>query len=71
MSASAAGGTTAAGLRELEQGVRKYLAWSSIWDDRVTLNLDQFQLRQAETKKKSADASHKKDTSKESPEREL
>jgi predicted AAA+ superfamily ATPase len=42
-------------LRELEQAVRQFLAWSSIWDDRVTLNLDQFQLRQAETKKKSAD----------------
>lgn len=42
-------------LRELEQAVRQYLAWSSIWDDRVTLNLDQFQLRQAETKKKHAD----------------
>ena len=35
--------------------MRQYLAWSSIWDDRVTLNLDQFQTRQAETKKKSAD----------------
>ena len=32
-------------LRELEQAVRQYLAWSSIWDDRVTLNLDQFQTR--------------------------
>ncbi len=42
-------------LRELEQSVRQYLAWSSIWDDRVTLNLDQFQTRQAETKKKSSD----------------
>jgi len=42
-------------LRELEQSVRQYLAWSSIWDDRVTLNLDQFQARQAETKRKSAD----------------
>src|SRR5207237_1131611 len=42
-------------LRELEQAVRQYLAWLSIWDDRVTLNLDQFQTRQAETKKKNAD----------------
>lgn len=42
-------------LRELEQAVRQYLAWSSIWDDKVTLNLDQFQSRQAETKRKSAD----------------
>ena len=42
-------------LRELEQAVRQYLAWTSIWNDRVTLNLDQFQARQAETKRKTAD----------------
>jgi predicted AAA+ superfamily ATPase len=42
-------------LRELELGVRQYLAWSSIWDDRITLNLDQFQARQADTKRKAAD----------------
>ncbi len=42
-------------LRELEQSARQFLAWSSISDDRVTLNLDEFQKRQAETKKKSAD----------------
>jgi predicted AAA+ superfamily ATPase len=42
-------------LRELEQSARQFLAWSSIYDDRVTLNLDEFQKRQAETKKKSAD----------------
>jgi len=42
-------------LRELEQAVRQYLAWSSIWDDRETLNLDPFQTRQAETKRTSAD----------------
>lgn len=42
-------------LRELEQAVRHFLAWSSIWNDRVTLNLDQFQLRQAETKRESSD----------------
>jgi hypothetical protein len=42
-------------IRELEQAVRQLLAWSSIWDDRVSLNLDQFQTRQADTKKKSAD----------------
>jgi hypothetical protein len=35
--------------------VRQYLAWSSIWDDRETLNLDQFQTRQADTKRKAAD----------------
>ncbi|MBI1213755.1 MAG: DUF499 domain-containing protein [Alphaproteobacteria bacterium] len=44
-------------LRELEQAVRQYLAWTSIWDDRVTLNLDQFQTKQAETKRKSSDES--------------
>lgn len=42
-------------LRELEQAVRQLLAWSSIFDDKATLNLDEFQKRQAETKKKSAD----------------
>ena len=42
-------------LRELEQAARQYLAWTSIWNDRVTLNLDQFQARQAETKRKTAD----------------
>jgi predicted AAA+ superfamily ATPase len=42
-------------LRDLEQAVRQYLAWASIWDDRVTLNLDQFQTRQAETKRKNSD----------------
>jgi hypothetical protein len=41
-------------LRELEQAVRQYLAWSSIWDDREVLNLDPFQTRQAVTKRKSA-----------------
>ncbi|MCL4855041.1 MAG: hypothetical protein KJZ78_27075, partial [Bryobacteraceae bacterium] len=42
-------------LRELRDAVRQYLAWDSIWTDRVTLNLDQFQTRQAETKQKNAD----------------
>ncbi len=41
-------------LSELELSVRQYLAWSSISDDHATLNLDEFQKRQAETKKKSA-----------------
>ena len=44
-------------VRELEQAVRQFLAWSSIWDERVPLNLDQYQTRQAETKRKSADES--------------
>jgi len=42
-------------LRELEHAVRQYLAWSSIWDERETLNLDQFQSKQAETKRKNSD----------------
>jgi len=42
-------------LRELEQSARQFLAWKSISDDHATLNLDDFQERQAETKKKSAD----------------
>lgn len=42
-------------LRELRQAVSQFLAWDSIWDDRVTLNLDQFQTKQAETKRKNSD----------------
>jgi predicted AAA+ superfamily ATPase len=42
-------------LRELEQAVRQYLAWSSIANDQETLNLDKSQMRQTETKKKGAD----------------
>ncbi|MGH9183629.1 MAG: ATP-binding protein [Acidimicrobiales bacterium] len=37
-------------LDELRQGVRTFLAWSSIDDDKETLNLDNFQRRQAEDK---------------------
>lgn len=40
-------------LSDLESAVRYYLAWSSILDDQEELNLDSFQKRQAETKKKS------------------
>src|SRR5438128_658941 len=39
----------AARLRELRQAARQFLAWTSIWDERETLNLDQFQTRQADT----------------------
>ncbi|MBI3462535.1 MAG: ATP-binding protein [Planctomycetes bacterium] len=42
-------------LRELEQAARQYLAWSSIWGDRETLNLDQHQTAQAATRRKTAD----------------
>ena len=44
---------------ELREAVRQYLAWDSIWGDRVTLNLDQFQTRQPKRSKnadKPADA---------------
>jgi predicted AAA+ superfamily ATPase len=42
-------------LKELEQAVRQFLAWNSIWDEREQLNLDPFQNKQAETKRKSAE----------------
>jgi predicted AAA+ superfamily ATPase len=42
-------------LKELRQAVRQFLAWKSIWDDRETQNLDEFQRRQADTKRKTAD----------------
>jgi len=42
-------------LKELEQAVQQYLAWTSIWNERKPLNLDNFQTTQAETKCKSAD----------------
>jgi len=40
-------------LDELKQAVRTYLAWKSIYDDRIALNLDAFQSNQAEGKVKS------------------
>ena len=45
----------AARLKDLLSAVRMSMAWKSIWDDRVQLNLDQFQSRQAETKFKNAE----------------
>ncbi|HPP79159.1 DUF499 domain-containing protein, partial [Methanospirillum sp.] len=42
-------------LSDLESAVRYYFAWSSILHDQEELNLDNFQKRQAETKKKSMD----------------
>jgi hypothetical protein len=42
-------------LNELKQAVRQYKAWTSIWNQRETLNLDPFQAKQAETKSKNAD----------------
>ncbi|MGI6086499.1 MAG: Swt1 family HEPN domain-containing protein [Kiritimatiellia bacterium] len=42
-------------IKELQAGVRQFLAWKSIWDEREQLNLDPFQSKQADTKRRSAD----------------
>jgi predicted AAA+ superfamily ATPase len=42
-------------LKDLEQAVRQYLSWKTIWEEREALNLDAFQSRQAETKRHNAD----------------
>ncbi len=42
-------------IRDLEQAVRQFMAWSSIYEEREELNLDAFQRKQAEAKKKSAE----------------
>jgi hypothetical protein len=42
-------------LQELRQGVRQHLAWRSIEAEKETLNLDNFQRRQAETKRDQFD----------------
>ncbi|MBI3961042.1 MAG: ATP-binding protein [Chloroflexi bacterium] len=42
-------------LAELEEGVRQFLAWKSIDDERDALNLDAFQRGQAQTKREQAD----------------
>lgn len=41
-------------LADLEESIRRYLAWQSVVDDREQLNLDFFQTRQAENQKESA-----------------
>ncbi len=41
-------------LAEFRQQVRRFMAWKSIWDDRETLNLDQFQRRTAENRLEDA-----------------
>jgi predicted AAA+ superfamily ATPase len=43
-------------LQDLDEAVRKYLAWVSILADKETLDLSPFQVRQAETQKQAADA---------------
>lgn len=42
-------------LDELRHGVRQFMAWKSIEADRATLNLDNFQSKQAETKRAQFD----------------
>ncbi|MGH7101089.1 MAG: Swt1 family HEPN domain-containing protein [Acetobacteraceae bacterium] len=42
-------------LQDLDEAVRKYLAWSSIVAEEKELNLDEHQRRQAETQKRAAD----------------
>ncbi|MCC6174343.1 MAG: DUF499 domain-containing protein [Chloroflexi bacterium] len=42
-------------LQDLDEAVRRYLAWQSILDEKDVLNLSPHQVRQAETQKTSAD----------------
>jgi hypothetical protein len=42
-------------LQDLDEALRKYLAWSSIVAEKDTLNLDPHQVKQAETQCKAAD----------------
>ena len=42
-------------LQDLDEAARKYLAWESILAEKVTLNLDPHQVKQAETQKTAAD----------------
>lgn len=42
-------------MQDLDEAVRRYLAWSSIVSDKDTLDLTPFQVRQAETQRQSAD----------------
>jgi predicted AAA+ superfamily ATPase len=43
-------------LQDFDEAVRRYLAWSSILADKETLNLTPFQIKQAETQQRAADA---------------
>jgi predicted AAA+ superfamily ATPase len=42
-------------LQDLDEAVRKFLAWESILTEKTTLNLDPQQVKQAETQKAAAD----------------
>ena len=43
-------------LQDLDEAARKYLAWDSILAEKLTLNLDPQQVKQAETQKAAADS---------------
>lgn len=43
-------------LQDLDEAMRRYVAWASILDEKLELNLDPHQVRQAETQMKSADS---------------
>ncbi|MCA1790141.1 MAG: DUF499 domain-containing protein, partial [Thioalkalivibrio sp.] len=43
-------------LQDLEEALRRYLAWQSILTDRVTLNMTPFQVKQAETQQAAAES---------------
>ena len=42
-------------LKELHAAIRQFMAWKSIWSEREQLNLDPFQSKQADTKRKNAE----------------
>ncbi|MBL9159968.1 MAG: DUF499 domain-containing protein [Verrucomicrobiales bacterium] len=42
-------------LQDLDEAIRKYLAWDSILDEKDALNLTPFQVKQAETQRKAAE----------------
>ncbi len=46
---------TRPGLQDLDEAVRKFLAWESIVDERITLDLSPQQVKQAETQLGAAD----------------
>lgn len=43
-------------LQDFDEALRKFLAWESILDERLTLNLDPHQVKQAESQLKTADS---------------
>lgn len=43
-------------LQDLDEAMRRYVAWASILDEKLELNLDPHQVRQAETQMKTADS---------------